>query len=86
MSKQHHRAVVRFMKEQIRQEAEMRYVSGGCLYYDHRTCEVNYTRLAEAAAHHFDHDEWLDDSDHWIWEAPIEAAQACKADGLEVLL
>jgi len=36
----------------------------------------NATSLAEAAAHHGDpdedHDDWLDDSDHWIWELAIE--------------
>ena len=35
----------------------------------------NATSLAEDAAHEADgdHDEWLDDSDHWIWGLAIEA-------------
>ena len=35
--------------------------------------EVNMTQLAEDAAHAFDHDEWLDDPDHWIWDAAANA-------------
>ena len=35
--------------------------------------EVNTTRLAENLAHHFGHDEWLDDSDHPVWEAALFA-------------
>lgn len=34
----------------------------------------NLTRLAEEAAWHFDHDEWLDDELHFVWEAAIDAA------------
>ena len=37
--------------------------------------EVNMTQLAEDAAHAFDHDEWLDDSDHWVWTAAMEALE-----------
>ena len=35
----------------------------------------NDTALAENAAHHADsedHDEWLDDSTHWVWDLAIE--------------
>ena len=32
----------------------------------------NATELAEFAAHEFGHSEWLDDSDHWIWELAID--------------
>ena len=31
----------------------------------------NATSLAEAAAHAVDHDEWLDDEQHWVWELAI---------------
>lgn len=44
--------------------------------------EVNYTRLAEEAAHYFDHDEWLDDETHWIWDLALqEGERAEKAHG-----
>lgn len=50
---------------------------------DPRTYEVNLTSLAEAAADAFDvADEGgpLDDPDHWIWDAAIEAAdEGCDA-------
>ena len=35
----------------------------------------NATSLAEDAAHNAlenDHDEWLDDESHWIWDIAIE--------------
>jgi hypothetical protein len=40
----------------------------------HKNDYDNATSLAEAAAHHADgdNDEWLDDSDHWVWELAIE--------------
>ena len=31
------------------------------------------TELAENAAVYCDHDEWLDDSSHWVWEMAIQA-------------
>lgn len=34
--------------------------------------QTNLTELAENAAIYLDHDEWLDDSDHWIWELAME--------------
>jgi hypothetical protein len=37
-------------------------------HVDRKTDEVNTTSLAEGAAHEFDHDEWLDDSNHWVWD------------------
>jgi len=37
---------------------------------------VNLTKLAEGAAHAFDHDEWLDDETHWVWDVAITAADA----------
>ncbi len=37
--------------------------------------EVNMTRLAEMTAQELDHDEWLDDENHYVWEAAHEAAQ-----------
>lgn len=47
----------------------------GCLVAP-QTGEANLTRLAEAAAEHFDHDEWLDDPDHWVWDVAIDASDA----------
>lgn len=37
------------------------------------TDEPQYTELAEAAAHDFDHDDWLDDETHPVWDWAIEA-------------
>ena len=34
--------------------------------------EVNCTRLAENAAWEFDHDEWLDDETHWVWDLAVD--------------
>lgn len=41
-------------------------------YVDPRTDEVQYTQLAEAAAHSVDRDEWLDDETHPVWDWAIE--------------
>lgn len=41
---------------------------------DRDTGEVNATTLAEAAAWAFDHDEWLDDSTHDVWEWAMKVA------------
>ena len=30
------------------------------------------THLAEMTAIELNHDEWLDDPDHWIWEVALE--------------
>lgn len=34
--------------------------------------QVNMTMLAEEAAHAFDRDDWLDDPDHWVWDAAAD--------------
>jgi len=39
---------------------------------DRRSGEINATLLAENAAHAFDHDEWLDDETHYVWELALE--------------
>jgi len=36
--------------------------------------EANLTMLAEEAAISVDHDEWLDDPDHWIFDLAVEVA------------
>ena len=38
--------------------------------------EVLLTPLAEAAARAFARPEWLDDDEHWIWDASYAAAIA----------
>lgn len=41
----------------------------------HRDEHDNATSLAEDAAHNAlddDHDEWLDDETHWVWDLAIE--------------
>lgn len=35
---------------------------------------MNLTQLAEAAAHWFDRDEWLDDPDHFVWDLAMKVA------------
>ena len=42
---------------------------------DSITGEVNRTALAEWAAWDYDRDEWLDDSQHWIWRLAAEVAE-----------
>lgn len=32
---------------------------------------LNMTELAEDTAIVFNHDEWLDDPDHWIWDLAL---------------
>lgn len=41
-------------------------------YNTEPSCYENATQLAEAAADTFEHDEWLDDPEHWIWELAVE--------------
>lgn len=36
--------------------------------------EANATQLAENVAHEMDHDEWLDDETHWIWDVVMDTA------------
>lgn len=45
--------------------------------------EINYTRLVENAAWHFDHDEWLDDETHWVWDLAVEIADSMPRVELE---
>ena len=54
----------RLVDDWMRTEVRIRELDAG---------EVNMTQLAEDAAHAFDHDEWLDDPDHWIWDAAANA-------------
>ena len=42
---------------------------------DPETGEVSATYLAEEAAEHFGHPEWLDDEAHEVWEAAAVVAQ-----------
>ncbi len=46
--------------------------------------EANATQIAENIAHEMDHDEWLDDHTHWIWDVAMDAASKWnKAHGWE---
>ncbi len=47
-------------------------------HVDHKTDEANLTTLAEEVAHFFEHDEWLDDPDHEVWELAILAEEIRK--------
>jgi hypothetical protein len=38
--------------------------------------DINPTVLAENAAHALEHDEWLDDETHWIWELSLSKVSA----------
>lgn len=42
----------------------------------HQDYGDNLTKLAENAAWEFDHDEWLDDQDHWVWELSVDVMDA----------
>lgn len=43
------------------------YVDGG---------ELQCTQLAEDTAYAMRHEEWLNDSHHWIWDLPIQLGRA----------
>jgi len=43
-------------------------------YREAVTCKINCTLLAEGAADHFNHWEWLDDETHFVWDAAFEVA------------
>lgn len=58
-------------------EAQLRDPDARGLYVDPRTDIASTTALAEDAALSVDHEEWCDDPDHWVWDAAIEAAEAC---------
>ena len=44
-------------------------------YYDPQLLDINLTRLAEGTADHFNHDEWLDDESHWVWDLAVDAVE-----------
>lgn len=45
--------------------------------------EINMTALCEAAAHAFDHDDWLDIETHEVWELGLQVAnELTDAHGL----
>lgn len=52
----------------------MRSLVADCV--DSDTNEVNCTQLAENTAHELNHDEWLDDSDHILWDFAVDVAEA----------
>lgn len=43
--------------------------------------EINCTRLAEETAQLMEHDEWLDDPDHIIWDCAIEVSDDYMKEG-----
>ena len=53
-------------------------------HIDHLTGEINTTGLAEDAAWHFDHDDWLDDETHDVWDAAIEVAWSERYEYLRI--
>jgi len=69
-----------FMRAEIQDEILMYEngewsISSRYVYLD--SCGIaNLTTLAENAAHYVEHDEWLDDSDHWVWEEAVDIADA----------
>lgn len=42
--------------------------------YDAQTGEYDATTIAESVAQDLDHDEWLDDETHPVWEIAAETA------------
>lgn len=52
----------------------MRSLVSDCV--DSDTNEVNRTQLAENTAHALNHDEWLDDSNHIVWDLAIDIAES----------
>lgn len=54
---------------EAKQKKEARSRMRGELYDDPN---ATATELAEVAAWEMDHDEWLDDPDHWIWDIALE--------------
>lgn len=69
------------LQSDFRTRAENHMVQ--CLDMDYETftdCdEVNCTMLAEETAKYLDHDEWLDDPDHWIWDIAVDVADEYKS-------
>jgi hypothetical protein len=49
-------------------------------YADPRTGEINSTHLAEACAHHFGADHWLDHDTHEVWELAVDVAEEWEAN------
>jgi hypothetical protein len=45
-------------------------------HYDSKLGDYNMTYMAEDAADHFDHDEWLDDETHIVWEAAFNVVSS----------
>ena len=52
----------------------MRSLVSDCV--DANTNEVNRTQLAENTADALNRDEWLDDSDHILWDFAIDVSEA----------
>lgn len=50
-------------------------ISASNAYHEKGTGEINATLLAESAAEHFNHREWLDDETHFVWDAAVEVAE-----------
>jgi hypothetical protein len=48
----------------------------GLMHEHHgRVPTATCTELAEATAIYLDHEEWLDDPDHWIWDLAFSTTQ-----------
>lgn len=60
----------------VRRTVRLAIQKGECI--DRATNEVNITQLAENVAHDFNHDEWLDDETHFIWDEAANAAEYFK--------
>jgi hypothetical protein len=44
--------------------------------------EINCTRLAEETAQVMEHDEWLDDPDHIIWDVAVEVSESIDLNNI----
>ena len=41
-------------------------------YIDHKTGELNCTSISVDCAYHLDHNEWIDDDDHIMWDIAVD--------------
>lgn len=55
-------------------------------YIDRHTNEVELTAIVEGAAQHFEQDAWLDDEEHWVWDAPMTAVKRARKAGSKARL
>lgn len=64
------------MKAETAEQAEvLGYMVSVALSCRDSAGEIIPTKVAELAADHFDHDEWLYEETHWVWDLALHAAE-----------